>query len=124
MKGLERARCIGIPYEMFGDEYLSCLWAEDVRYQRRLAALLAIWRSDTVAPTVPNVPLSCLDEDWSQLWLVVQRRYWTREHHFEIFFRMHHNVLVVWHNIDMFSIMPANRSGLYTIFTSWWDEYK
>lgn len=42
-------------------------FVEEVSCQRRLAVLLVTWRRDGVAPAVPDVAYSCLDEDWNQL---------------------------------------------------------
>lgn len=63
------------------NSFVGC--PEEVRFQRRLAALLAAWRRDKAVPTIPEAAFSCLDEDWILLWLVVKRWYWAREHRFE-----------------------------------------
>lgn len=38
---------------------------EGMTYQRRLAALLATWRREKVAPTILEAAFSGLDVDWS-----------------------------------------------------------
>lgn len=82
--------------------FVRCI--EEESYQWRLAVLSETWRRDGVAPVIPAVAYSRLDEDWDQLWFVNKRRYWAREQHFETRIRMRHNLLVVWHNVEIFSI--------------------
>lgn len=55
-----------------------------------------------------DVPYFCIDENWDQLWLVFKRRYWAREHYFETLLFKCHNILVGWHIVKVFSIMPAD----------------
>lgn len=84
---------------------------------------MAWWR-DGVALADPDVVFSCLDEDWSQLWLVFKRRFWAHGHKFETLLHIRHNLLVAWHNVENDSITPADRGGLYQFLPSWWDEYE
>lgn len=72
---------------------LACS-AEEVGYQRQLTALLADWPRDKNIPTVPDMAFSCLDEDLSQLWLVVKDRYWESKHHIKTRLRMRHTLVV------------------------------
>lgn len=97
--------------------FVRCV--EEVSYQRWVAVMLGTWQHDGIARAVPELAFSCLDEDWEQLWLVVKNRYWARMHHIETRLRMGHNLLVGWHNVEIFSIMPVDRGGMYPILPCW-----
>lgn len=58
--------------------FIRCV--EKVSYQLLFVALLTDLQRDKVVPAIPAVAFWCLDEGWSQLWLVVNRQYWARDH--------------------------------------------
>lgn len=37
---------------------------------------------------------------------------------------MRYNLLVKRHNVEIFSVMPIDRGGLYPLFTLWWAKYE
>lgn len=118
MEALGPKRRFAVPYGKIGNGYFSCFPCRKVEYQKLLASMLADWRRGGDVPTAPNVACSCLDGDWSRLRLVDKLRSWAREHHSQTPLRMRHSVLVGWHNVEIFLVMPAGRSALYPILPS------
>lgn len=96
---------------------------KDVNYQRRLAAFLATWQRDRTTPTVLDVTYSGFDKNWDDIWLVVNRRYWPREHCFETRVPRCSNLLVDSLNVEIFPVMPADRCGLYPVLPSQLSEF-
>lgn len=92
---------------------VSCV--QEVSYQWRQTTLLTTSRRDKAVPTVPGVAFSYLDEEWSQLWLVVKPHRCACEHHFERGIRMRNNLLAGWYNAENFRSMQAGRCGLYPL---------
>lgn len=86
--GSELRRAIAEVYIRFA----CCV--EGVSYQLRLSTLLATWRRDKAVPTVHEAAVSCLNEDWRNLWLVAKRRYQACKHHFKTRLRMRYSLLV------------------------------
>lgn len=77
--------------------------------------MFAGWQCDRAAPAVTEGAFSCLDEDRGRLQLVLKRRDWACEHHFETRIRRLHNVLAGSHNVENFSTMPSDR-GVCILF--------
>lgn len=86
--------------------------AERVGSHRQLETLLANWWRDKNIPTVSEVSISRVDEDWSQLSLIFKRRYWACKQYFETRLRMWHDWLVGSYNVESFSLMTNLSAAL------------
>lgn len=102
--------------------FVCCV--EEVRDHRRLVSLLAIPRRENAVATDLDVVSSFLDENWSRLELVFNRRYWAVEHHFQTVPCVCNSIPDGWHNFEIFSVVQAERRVLYLIVLSLWDEYE
>lgn len=61
----------------------------------------------------------CLDESCGWLWLFVKRRLWARKHHFEMRLWLSHRLLVGWHDVKLFSIMPVAPVCFCLVLSLW-----
>lgn len=86
--------------------------------------LLADVRRRPEVRIVVAVDLLVFLEDVSQVYFVINRAYWLREFHLEVWARQWQNLPAGCQNAELFSVRTSERSCGYCLFVEWWVQYK
>lgn len=77
-----------------------------------IASGVAAWRRNKAVPTVSEMTLCFLDEDWRPVCPFIQQIFLSRERHFKKRLRTRHSSLAGWHIVEIFSITQVDQRGL------------
>lgn len=116
MKVFSREGCLGVPVRQFGDGHSVCSICRRSKLSAAARKIVGDLQRDDVFLAVTDMWFSCPDEECCKLYFGINGRFGTHDYHVETGRCIGRSLLVAWHSVDIFSLIPAYGVGFGLFF--------